>query len=368
MKKKKYFNELEVVYEIEEIENSKPALRLSEKTQVLVPITGRDSIATNRLTHSYEVATSARMIAAHIVKQNQLKLHDIDYKNCFKQVCLLHDIGHPPFGHAGQKIIHDKIIENGLAEGVSDNNNNLVVIETHDIEIRDYIKASIIKYPHKLYNYQKIKYQDILQEAIEEDRVHYSKFGINLYNQRTTIACQIMDEADRNSYTCSDLTDFFTLGNEIEPKKLKNFVSCKTEKESILLNQMIYIIETKDNRKIRKFFSDIKKSFNANFKLTDHGLTHIDQGVFNFRETLSKVTYEFFVKQARTEYYHSINMDMLDTFMEKALHEEFCKSKYYTKKINESKTKIERLTAIRDMVSENSDWFVIKNFANDNKK
>ena len=61
--------------------------------------------------------------------------------------------------------------------------------------------------------------------AIEEDYKHYKKIGINLKDQNTTIACQIMDEADRNSYVCSDLIDFFCLGYKIDLNELKELLS-----------------------------------------------------------------------------------------------------------------------------------------------
>jgi dGTP triphosphohydrolase len=363
------FDELDALYdveiqkEIERIENSKPAQRLLEKTQVLVPVTGRDSIAKNRLTHSYEVSTSSKMLAAYIANSLGCKPADIDYKNCLKQVCLLHDIGHPPFGHDGQEVIDKKFRALGVQEGFSDNNNNLVVMEAHDIKVRNYVKASVIKYPEKLYAYQKEQYKDILQQSLAEDKAHFAKLGVNLKNQKTTITCQIMDEADRNSYTCSDLADFFTLGNEVDSEKLKKLFNYNNPEEILLFKKMIDAIETKDSRIIKKFFSELKNDFNANYKLTDNGLTHINPNLHNFRESLSDVEYEFFIKPIREEDYHINNMKMLDLFVSQALEEDYCKSKHYRKKIDEATNELDKNIAIRDMVSEVSDWFVIKHGA-----
>lgn len=357
---KEYFDEISVEDEVASIENAKPAQRLQETTQILVPMTGRDSIVKNRLTHSYEVATSARRMAAYMAKELGFKLQDIDYTNSLKQVCLLHDIGHAPFGHDGQKEINKIFLSKGLEEGFSDNNNNLVVLESNDIKVRDYVKASIIKYPEKLYKNQKEKYLKILSDSIEQDREHFKTLGINLKDQKITMTAWIMDEADRNSYTCSDLTDFFSLKNKVELNELINFFNNDSIKEMLLLKQMVEAVETGNSRVIRDFFSELKTKFNENFKLTDNGLEIKDKDLFNFRESLSNITYEFFIKKVRKEDFHLNNVEMLKLFINNALEDGYCKSTTYREKIKNSSSKKEKLELVRDMVAEVSDWFVIK--------
>src|SRR5947209_7488911 len=75
--------------------------RLMHKTQVLVN-PGSDYHRT-RLTHTLEVAQIARTIA------RQLGLNE----DLTEAVALLHDLGHPPFGHAGEATLDDCTRDHG---------------------------------------------------------------------------------------------------------------------------------------------------------------------------------------------------------------------------------------------------------------
>jgi dGTPase len=86
---------------------STPLRRLQDKTQVF-PLEEHDAVRT-RLTHSLEVSSVARTLgheAGNWIAKNRkgeielAQVHDIE---TIAATCgLLHDLGNPPFGHAGR--------------------------------------------------------------------------------------------------------------------------------------------------------------------------------------------------------------------------------------------------------------------------
>jgi dGTPase len=99
--------------------------RLQGKTQVH-PLPENDHVHT-RLTHTLEVASVGRSLGtraglklAHTGKLPE-NMQPIDVGSILQAACLAHDIGNPPFGHAGEAVIRSWFLQNpNYLKGMND--------------------------------------------------------------------------------------------------------------------------------------------------------------------------------------------------------------------------------------------------------
>src|SRR5260221_7339827 len=94
--------------DIDRIVFSKAFRRLAHKTQVH-PLSPNDHVHT-RLTHSIEVASVGRSLGTAVGAEIAPTLDDPSlsadtFGYIVQAACLAHDIGNPPFGHAGEDAI-----------------------------------------------------------------------------------------------------------------------------------------------------------------------------------------------------------------------------------------------------------------------
>src|SRR5277367_4710211 len=86
--------------------------RLQAKTQVFQA--GEYDFYRTRLTHSLEVSRIAESIAIWLRAGHPEVRVDL---HLLEAICLAHDIGHPPFGHAGERVLNDLMTPYGGFEG-----------------------------------------------------------------------------------------------------------------------------------------------------------------------------------------------------------------------------------------------------------
>src|SRR5215216_5849499 len=80
--------------------------KLQSKTQVF--LSGEYDFYRTRLTHSMEVAQIGRSICTYLRSRGAPLRSDfyID-SDLVEAVCLAHDLGHPPFGHSGERTLQE---------------------------------------------------------------------------------------------------------------------------------------------------------------------------------------------------------------------------------------------------------------------
>ncbi len=97
-------SELDYEYDRETVVTSAPVRRLQQKTQVF-PLDIKAS-SRSRLTHSLEVQCRARQVLLKLSEKNEFcRVHLSELLSILEVASLVHDVGNPPFGHFGEKVI-----------------------------------------------------------------------------------------------------------------------------------------------------------------------------------------------------------------------------------------------------------------------
>jgi dGTPase len=157
--------------------------RLEAKTQVF---TRRYSDHfRNRLTHTLEVSQVSRTIAGALGLNVDLA----------EALALVHDIGHPPFGHAGEKALDTAMREHGLF--FDHNLHALRIVEDFEqryaafrgLNLTFEVREGIIKHSH------------------DYDTKQYPELSEYLLDQRPPLEAQLIDLTDEIAYNTADLDD-----------------------------------------------------------------------------------------------------------------------------------------------------------------
>lgn len=182
--------------------------RLQGKMQIL----GVESSAffRNRLTHSLEVAQIARSIASNIYNACGIKWSDSEI-SLIEAAALAHDIGHPAFGHKGERVLDKIAKDHGLRfEGNAQNFRVLRKLEKKEplikgLNLTNRTLLAINKYlVRENLKTKKFLYNDDF-EYLSDIRKQCSLEGIR------TLDVQIIDMADEIAYSVHDLEDSLSL-------------------------------------------------------------------------------------------------------------------------------------------------------------
>jgi dGTPase len=163
--------------------HSRAFRRLEAKTQVF---TRRYSDHfRNRLTHTIEVAQISRTIAS------QLGLN----VDLVEALALVHDIGHPPFGHAGEKALDAAL----RAHGASFDHNLHALRIVEDFELR-YAGFRGLNLTFEVR-------EGIIKHSRDYDAREFPRLAEYLLEQRPPLEAQLIDLTDEIAYDTADLDD-----------------------------------------------------------------------------------------------------------------------------------------------------------------
>ncbi|MBA0882940.1 deoxyguanosinetriphosphate triphosphohydrolase family protein [Flavobacterium undicola] len=192
---------------------SSSARRLQGKMQLFIP---KDNVFyRNRLTHSLEVSQISKIIAQKFRLKDTLTV----------QTCsLAHDLGNPPFGHAGEVFLSE--YTHFPYEGNAQSFRILTHLEEkhyqyNGLNLTLRTLLGTIKYFN---NHQQNKDKFLYDEDYQKVKKWSDDYGIKL----KTIDCEIMDIADEIAYAAHDLEDalklkYFTVGELLHEFKNSKF-------------------------------------------------------------------------------------------------------------------------------------------------
>jgi dGTPase len=194
--------------------------KLQSKTQVF--LSGEYDFYRTRLTHSMEVAQIGRSIC-HFLRTVKGPLRDdffID-SDLVEAVCLAHDMGHPPFGHSGERTLQELMAKWGGFEGNAQTVHILMETMYQDrLGVRGMqptraLLDGVLKYKtlfgefrrppgsHFLYDTQK----DVRRFVFGGAALPRTLGPGERLNRFKSIECQIMDWADDAAYSLNDIVD-----------------------------------------------------------------------------------------------------------------------------------------------------------------
>ncbi len=193
--------------------------KLQSKTQVF--LSGEYDFYRTRLTHSMEVAQIGRSICAWLLSRGEPLAADFHIdSDLVEAVCLAHDLGHPPFGHSGERTLQELMKPHGGFEG---NAQTLHLLTETMFQNETSVRGM---QPSRALLDGVLKYKTLHREFPQPPKNHFLYDPQVVYrdyvfggatpatlapgaalNHFKSVECQIMDWADDAAYSLNDIVD-----------------------------------------------------------------------------------------------------------------------------------------------------------------
>jgi dGTPase len=225
--------------DLERIRFSPYFSRLSAVTQVIAQ-PGAGPLIHNRLTHSIKVTAVARAIAVKLTDAASPTRDFALEHGCdavvVQAAASAHDLGHPPFGHLGERVLDRLARETlGLADGFEGNAQSYRILTALDVSeaaprglnLTAAVRTAVAKYPWTRYVDTHEFDDGPLPRGLRRtddgiEVVKFSAYGIDALDLgqarrghpplQQSLECSIMDIADDIAYSIHDVDDFYRAG------------------------------------------------------------------------------------------------------------------------------------------------------------
>ncbi|MBN9543544.1 MAG: deoxyguanosinetriphosphate triphosphohydrolase [Alphaproteobacteria bacterium] len=341
--------------------HSKPFRRLKHKTQVFINGVG-DHYRT-RLTHTIEVAQVARSISRALALDFDLA----------EALALAHDMGHPPFGHAGENVLNAKM------EGFGGFDHN-----AQAIKILTQLEESYAEFPGLNLSWESIegiaKHNGPLlgkhakkDKPIHEYLVEYNKKHDLELNKFSSLEAQIAAVSDDIAYNAHDIEDGVRAGlisfeEVVELELIKpafNNISSKYKDLKIeilmaetircVLKDMIYDVIASTTRNIEIIGVESSEDIRNADKLVADFSSDMTNKINGLRTFLREKVYKHHKVNRMTKKAELVIGHLFDYFMESPN----CLPNYWSSFITGDSEK-EKAVVICDYIAGMTDSFAIK--------
>lgn len=200
--------------------------RLQTKTQVMG--TGEGDFHRTRLTHSLEVGQIGRGIVWNLTRRKNFPYAEyLPPPELIEAICYAHDLGHPPYGHGGERALFRNMRHHGGFEGNAQTIRILTKLEKYyrgaGTQPSRRLLLGVLKYPVEYGRYTikdtdnkppKCFYDDdlpLIRQALKcfdaADAEKFTKLGGDAKPIYKSFDCSIMELADDIAYGVHDLED-----------------------------------------------------------------------------------------------------------------------------------------------------------------
>lgn len=171
-----------------------------------------------RLTHSMKVAQLGRRMTERLERQ-----YGGPNPALVEAACMAHDIGHPPFGHAGETALRETMDElrGGDLDSFEGNAQTLHIVSylaSHKypghrgLHLTRAGLDAAIKYPWQRTSRAVNDYHFTKWGVYDVDRPAFDWIRTGRTDEQTPVEEQLMDWADDVTYACHDVEDFYRAG------------------------------------------------------------------------------------------------------------------------------------------------------------
>jgi len=228
--------------DLERIRFATALSRLADVTQVVTSV-ATSGVVHNRLTHTIKVTAVARAIAVRLLDtEDHTLLYDLGGLDhvVVQAAATAHDLGHPPFGHLGERVL-DRLARDrfGLADGFEGNAQTFRILTELEVlgpgdaglNLTAATRAAVLKYPWACFSYPDPHPTTWPVPPRGAGHAHgtgaakFSAYTIDLPQMinalgafpelpagRQTLECSVMDLADDIAYSLHDVDDFHRSG------------------------------------------------------------------------------------------------------------------------------------------------------------